>query len=71
MTADMIFDCSEIVSFLSRFMTLQPGTVITTGTPAGVGHTRRPPAYLRAGDLVTVEISGLGRLANRVIAEGA
>lgn len=69
-TADMIFDCSEIVAFLSKVMNLQPGTIVTTGTPAGVGLCRRPPAYLRAGDLVTVDITGLGRLANRVIAEG-
>jgi 2-keto-4-pentenoate hydratase/2-oxohepta-3-ene-1,7-dioic acid hydratase in catechol pathway len=68
-TADMIFDCCEIVGFLSRVMTLQPGTVVPTGTPAGVGLFHRPPAYLRAGDLVTVDISGLGALANRVIAE--
>jgi 2-keto-4-pentenoate hydratase/2-oxohepta-3-ene-1,7-dioic acid hydratase in catechol pathway len=68
-TADMIFDCREIVVFLSRVMTLQPGTIVTTGTPAGVGHFHCPPAYLRAGDLVTVDIAGLGQLANRVIAE--
>jgi 2-keto-4-pentenoate hydratase/2-oxohepta-3-ene-1,7-dioic acid hydratase in catechol pathway len=68
-TADMIFDCCEIVTFLSRVMTLQPGTVITTGTPAGVGLFHCPPAYLRVGDLVAVDISGLGQIANRVIPE--
>jgi 2-keto-4-pentenoate hydratase/2-oxohepta-3-ene-1,7-dioic acid hydratase in catechol pathway len=68
-TADMIFSCCDIVMFLSRFMTLLPGTVITTGTPAGVGFGRRPPSYLAAGDLVTVEISHIGRIANRVTAE--
>lgn len=68
-TADMIFSCREIVMFLSRFMTLLPGTVITTGTPAGVGFGNRPPAFLHVGDLVAVEISSLGRIANRVIAE--
>jgi 2-keto-4-pentenoate hydratase/2-oxohepta-3-ene-1,7-dioic acid hydratase in catechol pathway len=67
--ADMIFDCAQIVAYLSRVMTLQPGTVITTGTPAGVGHCHRPPAYLRAGDLVTVEISSIGMLSNCVVAE--
>lgn len=70
-TSDMIFDCADILVFLSRFMSLQPGTVVTTGTPAGVGHCKCPPAYLRAGDRVTVEISGLGRLDNRVVAEAA
>jgi 2-keto-4-pentenoate hydratase/2-oxohepta-3-ene-1,7-dioic acid hydratase in catechol pathway len=70
-TADMIFGCCDIVMFLSRFMTLLPGTVITTGTPVGVGFGRRPPAFLQVGDLVTVEISNIGRIANRVIAEVA
>jgi len=68
-TADMIFDCFDIVAFLSQVMTLRPGTVITTGTPAGVGHFHKPPAYLRAGDMVSVEISGIGRIANRVVKE--
>ena len=68
-TSDMIFGCCAIVAFLSQVMTLQPGTVITTGTPAGVGLCRQPPSYLRGGDRVTVAISGLGRLENRVIAE--
>jgi 2-keto-4-pentenoate hydratase/2-oxohepta-3-ene-1,7-dioic acid hydratase in catechol pathway len=67
--ADMIFGCSEVVAFLSEVMTLQPGTVITTGTPAGVGLFRRPPEYLRAGDLVIVDIPGVGRLENRVVAD--
>jgi 2-keto-4-pentenoate hydratase/2-oxohepta-3-ene-1,7-dioic acid hydratase in catechol pathway len=68
-TADMIFDCCEIVAFLSQVMTLRPGTVISTGTPAGVGLFHSPPSYLRRDDVVTVEIAGIGRLANRVIAE--
>ena len=70
-TADMIFDCCEIVAFLSRVMTLQSGTIVTTGTPPGVGLFQSPPAYLRVGDRVVVDISGLGYLSNRVIAEGA
>jgi 2-keto-4-pentenoate hydratase/2-oxohepta-3-ene-1,7-dioic acid hydratase in catechol pathway len=68
-TADMIFSCADILAFLSRVMTLRPGTVVTTGTPAGVGLFHRPPAFLRVGDVVTVDISGVGRLANTVIAE--
>jgi 2-keto-4-pentenoate hydratase/2-oxohepta-3-ene-1,7-dioic acid hydratase in catechol pathway len=68
-TADMIFGCSAIVAYLSQVMTLQPGTVIATGTMAGVGLFHNPPAFLRVGDVVTVEISGIGRLSNRVIAE--
>jgi 2-keto-4-pentenoate hydratase/2-oxohepta-3-ene-1,7-dioic acid hydratase in catechol pathway len=70
-TADMIFSCLDIVSFISRFMTLLPGTVITTGTPAGVCFGRKPPIYLQAGVLVTVEISNIGRIANRVVAESS
>ncbi|HEY3656682.1 MAG TPA: fumarylacetoacetate hydrolase family protein [Steroidobacteraceae bacterium] len=68
-TADMIFDCPQIVAFLSKVMTLRPGTIVTTGTPAGVGSCRRPPVYLRVGDRVIVDIPGVGRLANQVIGE--
>lgn len=70
-TADMIFECAEIVAHLSRVMTLAPGTLVTTGTPAGVCFGREPPIYLRHGDVVTVEIEGLGALRNRVVAERA
>ena len=69
-TAEMVFDCFSIVAFLSQVMTLRPGTIVTTGTPAGVAFGRDPAPYLRVGDLVTVEIEKLGRLANRVVAEG-
>ena len=68
-TAGMIADCYDILVLLSRSMTLQPGTVITTGTPAGVGFFQRPPAWLRVGDEVSVEISSVGRIANHVVAE--
>jgi 2-keto-4-pentenoate hydratase/2-oxohepta-3-ene-1,7-dioic acid hydratase in catechol pathway len=68
-TKDMIFDCVEIVRYLSQVMTLAPGTVIATGTPQGVGHFLVPPGYLREGDTVAVEIEGLGRIENRVTAE--
>lgn len=68
-TADMIFCCRNIVAFLSQVMTLQPGTVITTGTPAGVGLFHEPPAFLRVGDEVIVNIAGLGRIVNKVIAD--
>jgi 2-keto-4-pentenoate hydratase/2-oxohepta-3-ene-1,7-dioic acid hydratase in catechol pathway len=59
-TAQMIFSCVEIVAYLSRFMTLLPGDVITTGTPPGVGLGLKPPRYLAAGDVVRLGISGLG-----------
>jgi acylpyruvate hydrolase len=68
-TADMIFPVAEIVSFLSRIMTLVPGDVISTGTPAGVGFVKDPPVFMHEGDLIEVEISEVGRLSNRLIAE--
>lgn len=69
-TADMIFPIAETVAFLSQLMTLEPGDVIATGTPAGVGFTRDPPTLLQPGDLVEVEVEGLGVLSNPVIAAG-
>ena len=63
----MIFSCRRIVSHLSRSFTLLPGTIILTGTPAGVGFKRKPPVYLRPGQIVEVEIEGIGTLVNPVI----
>jgi len=68
-TGDMIFDVPALVEFLSASTVLLPGTVILTGTPHGVGFARNPPVYLRAGDRVTVEIDGIGRLENPVVEE--
>ena len=65
-TSDMIFNVAELVSFLSQNMTLLPGTVIMTGTPAGVGFSRKPPVFLRAGDIMECEIDGIGVLRNPV-----
>ena len=59
-TGQMIFSCAEIVAYLSRFVTLMPGDVVTTGTPPGVGLGMNPPRYLQAGDVVTLGITGLG-----------
>jgi len=67
-TSDMIFPCRRIVSFLSRCMTLLPGTVILTGTPEGVGFKRNPPVFLRAGQTLETEIEGIGTLVNTVVA---
>jgi 2-keto-4-pentenoate hydratase/2-oxohepta-3-ene-1,7-dioic acid hydratase in catechol pathway len=66
-TRDMIFPVAEILAYVSQLMTLQPGDILATGTPAGVGFTRTPPIYLRAGDIVEVEIEGIGKLVNPVI----
>jgi 2-keto-4-pentenoate hydratase/2-oxohepta-3-ene-1,7-dioic acid hydratase in catechol pathway len=65
-TRDMIFDVATIIEVLSRGMTLEPGDVISTGTPAGVGFARTPPEYLNPGDLVECEIEDIGTLRNRV-----
>jgi 2-keto-4-pentenoate hydratase/2-oxohepta-3-ene-1,7-dioic acid hydratase in catechol pathway len=64
-TAEMIFGVKELIAYLSRSFTLEPGDVISTGTPAGVGVFRKPPVFLRDGDVVTVEIERIGRLTNR------
>jgi 2-keto-4-pentenoate hydratase/2-oxohepta-3-ene-1,7-dioic acid hydratase in catechol pathway len=68
-TSDMLFSCRQLVSYLSRCMTLYPGSVIFTGTPPGVGFKRQPPVFLREGDTVTVEIDGIGQLSNPVTLE--
>jgi 2-keto-4-pentenoate hydratase/2-oxohepta-3-ene-1,7-dioic acid hydratase in catechol pathway len=68
-TAEMIFDVLTVVAFASRTITLEPGDVIATGTPAGVGHYQRPPRYLADGDLMRCEISGIGAIENRVVDE--
>jgi 2-keto-4-pentenoate hydratase/2-oxohepta-3-ene-1,7-dioic acid hydratase in catechol pathway len=65
-TSDMIFTVAELIAHLSRDTTLLPGSVILTGTPPGVGVARKPPVYLAAGDLVRIEIEGIGVLENPV-----
>jgi len=68
-TGDMIFSVAELVSFLSEGTTLLPGTVILTGTPAGVGFARKPPRFLRDGDVLETSVEGIGCLRNGVRAE--
>jgi 2,4-diketo-3-deoxy-L-fuconate hydrolase len=63
----MKFSVEELVSYVSQFTTLQPGDVISSGTPAGVGSQQKPPRYLRPGDVVEAGISGLGKQTRRVI----
>ncbi len=67
-TEHMVFGVAELVSYISEFMTLLPGDVISTGTPGGVGLSLSPPAYLRPGDVVTLGIDGLGSSTQRVVA---
>jgi 2-keto-4-pentenoate hydratase/2-oxohepta-3-ene-1,7-dioic acid hydratase in catechol pathway len=66
-TATMVYNVPFLVSYLSEFMTLEPGDVISTGTPPGVGLGQKPPVFLRAGDVMELEIEGLGRQRQRVV----
>jgi 2-keto-4-pentenoate hydratase/2-oxohepta-3-ene-1,7-dioic acid hydratase in catechol pathway len=66
-TANMIFSVAQLVSYLSRFMTLEPGDIIATGTPGGVGFTRTPPRYLKKGDTMRLGIAGLGEQQQDVL----
>jgi 2-keto-4-pentenoate hydratase/2-oxohepta-3-ene-1,7-dioic acid hydratase in catechol pathway len=62
----MIFSVAELIAFASEAITLEPGDLLLTGTPPGVGEFRDPPLYLAEGDVVTIEIDGLGALTNPV-----
>jgi len=68
-TADMIFSLSRQIALLSQVMTLEPGDIILTGTPAGVGVSRKPQLWMKPGDRIQVEIAGIGRLENPIEAE--
>ena len=65
-TSDFIFNVQEVVSYISQYMTLLPGDIISTGTPFGVGLGFNPPKYLKPGDIVEVEVEGIGVLKNGV-----
>ena len=65
-TADMIFDVATLIATLSEGMTLEPGDVIATGTPSGVGYARTPPVYMLPGDVCEIEIDGIGTLTNTI-----
>lgn len=67
-TRHMIFNIAETIRHLSSGMTLLPGDIIATGTPSGVGFARKPPEFLKAGDLVECEVEGVGKISNRVVA---
>jgi 2-keto-4-pentenoate hydratase/2-oxohepta-3-ene-1,7-dioic acid hydratase in catechol pathway len=70
-TADLIFGCSELIEYLTMAFPLEPGTIIATGTPAGVGAGFDPPRFLVDGDVVRIEIEGIGELVNPVVQGGA
>jgi 2-keto-4-pentenoate hydratase/2-oxohepta-3-ene-1,7-dioic acid hydratase in catechol pathway len=65
-TCQLIFKVPELIEFLSRVITLEPGDVIATGTPPGVGFARKPPIFMKPGDIAEVEIEGLGTLSNPI-----
>jgi 2-keto-4-pentenoate hydratase/2-oxohepta-3-ene-1,7-dioic acid hydratase in catechol pathway len=68
-TKELIFDCFDLVEHISTAFTLEPGDIISTGTPGGVGIAKKPPQLLVAGDIVRIEIEGIGQIENPVIAE--
>jgi 2-keto-4-pentenoate hydratase/2-oxohepta-3-ene-1,7-dioic acid hydratase in catechol pathway len=65
-TSDMVFKTVQSVSLISQIMTLEPGDLIATGTPSGVGYARKPPVWMKAGDVIEVEVDGIGTLRNPV-----
>ena len=69
-TDDLVHGPAALVAYISTITTLRPGDIILTGTPGGVGHARKPPRYLQAGDVVEVGIEGIGELRNRVVKAG-
>jgi 2-keto-4-pentenoate hydratase/2-oxohepta-3-ene-1,7-dioic acid hydratase in catechol pathway len=68
-TSEMVFDLATVISLVSEAMTLEPGDVILTGTPAGVGFARTPPLFMSAGDVIEVEVERIGILRNRIVDE--
>jgi hypothetical protein len=69
-TAEWLFPLARLLSFLSGVMVLEPGDVVTTGTPAGVGYFRKPQVFMKAGDVIEIEGEGIGVLRNRMVARG-
>lgn len=68
-TSNLIFKVPELVSYVSQVLTLEPGDVISTGTPGGVGFSRTPPVFMQAGDIVEIDLEGVGTLRNKVAVE--
>lgn len=68
-TRELVYNVPTLVSFLSRIFTLEPGDIVATGTPGGLAKDRKPPTFMQVGDVCTIEISGLGVLSNKIVAE--
>jgi 2,4-diketo-3-deoxy-L-fuconate hydrolase len=69
-TSTMVFTVAQLVSYISKFMTLEPGDVVTTGTPPGVGMARDPRVFLKEGDKLELTVAGLGTQHHTLVAEG-
>ncbi|WDR03561.1 fumarylacetoacetate hydrolase family protein [Devosia algicola] len=70
-TNEWLFSLPRLVSYLAGIMTLEPGDIVTTGTPAGVGYFQKPQVYMKPGDVIEIEAEGIGVLRNRIVAQGA
>ena len=70
-TADWLFSLPRLISYLAGVMTLEPGDVVSTGTPAGVGYFKKPQVFMHPGDVIEIEAEGIGVLRNRIVAQGA
>jgi len=68
-TSELVFSPTDLIAYVSEFITLEPGDLLLTGTPAGVGHGMHPPTYLHAGEVLHTQIEHLGELRNRCVAE--
>ena len=66
-TSEWLFPLPRLISFLSQVMVLEPGDVVTTGTPAGVGYFKKPQVFMRPGDTIEIEAQGIGVLRNRLV----
>jgi 2-keto-4-pentenoate hydratase/2-oxohepta-3-ene-1,7-dioic acid hydratase in catechol pathway len=66
-TADMVHKINKFIAYLSTITLLHPGDILATGTPGGVGFSRKPPIWMQVGDVCTIEISGIGALSNKVV----
>jgi 2-keto-4-pentenoate hydratase/2-oxohepta-3-ene-1,7-dioic acid hydratase in catechol pathway len=70
-TDHMMFPVPDTLAYITQGMTLEPGDILFTGTPSGVGHARKPPAWMKAGDVCEIEIEGIGVLRNPIIDESS
>jgi 2-keto-4-pentenoate hydratase/2-oxohepta-3-ene-1,7-dioic acid hydratase in catechol pathway len=68
-TRELIFRLPELIEYISQVVTLEPGDIVATGTPAGVGFARKPPRWIKPGEEIVVKIEGIGELRNPVVAE--